>query len=66
MLSKATLALAIGTAKGFWARPELRLYGTYATWNADARTAHIDSGDFYFGTDKTNGFIVGLQTEAMW
>jgi maltoporin len=65
-LTKLTGALAIAGAKGFWARPELRLFYTWAVWNENARTAHIDSGDLYLGTNYLSGSIAGVQAEAMW
>jgi maltoporin len=66
-LTKLTpFCLALSGAKGFWARPELRLFYTWAMWNENARTAHIDSGDLYLGTNYLSGSIAGLQAEAMW
>lgn len=66
MLTKLSAALAIAGAKGFWGRPELRLYYTWAVWNANARTAHVDTGDVYLNTNKLSGSIAGLQAEAMF
>ena len=34
-------------------RPELRLFYTYAVWNAAARTATIDSGQIYTDTPRS-------------
>lgn len=65
-LHKHTLALAFAGASGFWARPELRFYVTYAQWNEKARTAHVDSFDLYLNTNKLSGAIAGVQAEAMW
>jgi maltoporin len=59
-------------AKGFWARPELRLFYTYAMWNKAAAIATVDSGKLYTTPDpntgvyKLSGSIAGLQAEAMW
>jgi maltoporin len=69
-LAKTTGAVAITAAKGFWARPELRLYFTYAQWSEAAGRAGIDSGRLY--TDPTgyptklSAWIAGVQAETMW
>jgi maltoporin len=71
-LTKGTVALALTAAKGFWARPELRLFYTYAVWNTNAAIATVDSGKLYTTPDpntgvfKLSGSIAGLQAEAMW
>jgi len=67
-LAKFTGALAITADKGFWARPELRLFYTWAMWSEAAGRATIDSGRLYTDTYPTllSGSIFGLQAEAMW
>jgi maltoporin len=67
-LAKGTVALAFGADRGFWARPELRLFATVAKWNAAARTAGIDSGNIYRDvyTDVDKGAIFGVQAETWW
>jgi maltoporin len=69
-LLKGTVAVALASAKGFWARPELRLFYTYAVWNENARIAGIDSGRIYTDnpdyTKYLSGMLAGLQAEAMW
>jgi maltoporin len=65
-LAKATLALAIASAKGFWGRPELRLFYTYATWNKYAQDAHIDTFDLYLIGNKLSAAIAGVQAEAIF
>jgi maltoporin len=70
-LAKFTIAPAIAAAKGFWGRPELRVFYTYARWNQDAGTATVDSGKVYTYADDAgkytlSGSIFGLQAEAMW
>jgi maltoporin len=70
-LTKATGALAIAAAKGFWARPELRLFLTYAVWDKNAAIATVDSGRVYTNADdngvyKLNAWVAGLQAEAMF
>jgi maltoporin len=73
-LTKVTGALAIAAAKGFWARPELRLFCTWAVWDKAAAGSTVDSGRVYTNpipdTDpavyKLSGTTFGLQAEAMW
>jgi maltoporin len=70
-LTKFTGALALAGGKGFWARPELRLYCTWAMWDKNAAISSVDSGKLYtypdeYGVFKLSGSIVGLQAEAMW
>jgi maltoporin len=72
-LTKVTGALAIAAARGFWGRPELRLFYTWALWNASAATrASVDSGGLYKNADPDtgaytlSGSIAGLQAEAVW
>jgi maltoporin len=65
-LAKFTIAPALAAAKGFMARPELRLFYTWAVWNEHARTATVDSGRFYTDTLFLSGSTFGLHAEAMW
>jgi maltoporin len=65
-LAKFTGALAITADRGFWARPEIRLFFTWATWDEAARTATIDSGLLYTTTDLLSGSIFGIQGETWW
>jgi len=65
-LAKFTLAAAITSGKGFMARPELRLFGTWAMWNAVARTANVDSGQLYTTSNLLSGATFGLQAETWW
>ncbi|MCY1503354.1 Maltoporin [compost metagenome] len=72
-LSKLTLAPTWSPAgPAFWARPEIRLYYTYARWNAAAqRAANLlaagsalsDSGAF---DSARHGANMGLQVEYWW
>ena len=57
---------------GFWTRPEVRLYYTYASWNAAAQRAanEIDAGSALsdsgaFGSAR-HGSNAGLQVEYWW
>jgi maltoporin len=65
-LAKFTIAPAITVAEGFWARPELRLFYTWAVWNEAARTATVDSGRVYTTTNLLSGATFGLQAETSW
>jgi maltoporin len=69
-LFKSTGAIAITSAKGFWARPELRVYVTYAKWSEAAGRAGIDSGNLYKDPNGYNNYldayIAGVQAETMW
>jgi maltoporin len=61
-LTKLTVAPQLSLTGGFWARPVMRAFVTYAKWN----TANGDAGtNGAFGT-KTNGMNYGLQVEAWW
>lgn len=60
---KLTAAYQIQAGKGYWARPALRFYGTYADWNDEG--AAWGQGGGRFGSD-TSGFIYGAQVEAWW
>lgn len=66
-LSKVTFAPTVAAAKGFWSRPELRAFLTYAKWNNAARQAAAAgsamSGTGVFG-GNTNGTSVGVQVET--
>ncbi|HEU5435407.1 MAG TPA: carbohydrate porin, partial [Telluria sp.] len=66
-LSKITLAPTLSAGRGFWTRPELRSFVTYARWNRAAQQAATAgstlSGTGVFGAN-THGTSVGLQVEA--
>ncbi|WP_372875826.1 carbohydrate porin, partial [Pseudomonas sp.] len=72
-LNKFTVAPTWSPAgPGFWARPEIRLYYTYASWNAAAQraaselaagSALSDSGAF--GSAR-HGSNFGVQVEYWW
>ncbi|KAA8681187.1 maltoporin LamB [Vibrio gigantis] len=54
--SKFTVAQAWAMGDSFWARPEIRVYGSYIT--DDEGTTFGDKGD--------SDFVVGIQAEAWW
>jgi maltoporin len=73
-LTKFTIAPTIVAGRGFWARPELRFFYTYAKWNDKARdgafgncaSCGVAGGPAGpFGT-STNGSTYGFQVEAWW
>ncbi|HTT11217.1 MAG TPA: carbohydrate porin [Burkholderiaceae bacterium] len=72
-LTKITIAPTIVAGRGFWARPELRFYYSYNTWNSKARDGVFGPGAGViaggtagpFGSD-TNGAVWGFQAEAWW
>src|SRR5499427_8156660 len=74
-LTKLTGAVAITADRGFWTRPEIRLFATFAAWNQAAAIAGVDSGRIYTDvyTDPMtgnplylNGAIFGIQAETWW
>ncbi|WP_165313391.1 maltoporin LamB [Vibrio ziniensis] len=54
--SKLTVAQAWAMGNNFWARPELRVYGSYLT----------DHEGETFGDKGDSDFVVGIQVEAWW
>ena len=75
-LTKFTFAPTVRPGGGFFSRPELRLFVTYAKWNSAAQDAGIFGQNGCnstpqvgstspFGCD-TNGLTYGLQAEAWW
>jgi maltoporin len=65
-LAKLTGAVALTADRGFWARPEIRLFYTWAIWDEAARTATVDSGMLYTTTDLLSGSTFGIQGETWW
>lgn len=68
-MTKLTIAPQISADFGFWSRPVLRAFVTYANWNTAARLA-ADTTDTIgingvFG-NKTSGLSYGIQAEAWW
>jgi maltoporin len=68
-LTKLTVAPAWTLAPGFWSRPEVRLFYTYARWDEAARLA-AGAGDALavaglFG-GATHGASAGAQVEYWW
>jgi maltoporin len=61
-LTKATVALTAAAGRSAFARPEVRLYYTYAKWNEAAKG--FVATDAY--GDKTTGSSMGVQVESWW
>jgi maltoporin len=70
-LAKFTIAAAIGADRQLLARPELRLFFTWAMWDQAAAIATVDSGQLYTMPDANgvytlSGAIFGMQAETWW
>jgi maltoporin len=63
-LTKVTVAPTIVLGRGYYARPELRFFATYASWNTGATQIGTMAGGA-FGTDKS-GLNFGAQAEIWW
>jgi maltoporin len=68
-LTKFTLAPAWSPTPGFWGRPEVRLFYTYARWN-DAAGQAATAGDPLSASGvfagRRHGSTAGLQMEYWW
>ncbi|MDQ2696847.1 MAG: carbohydrate porin [Pseudomonadota bacterium] len=65
-LAKTTLALQIARDRGYFSRPVLRLFGTYAAWSDDFRDLVGNSPDGAPYGDDTSGWTFGTQFESWW
>ena len=61
-LTKVTLAVELAQAKGFWKRPVLRFFGTYATWSSSFMG---QVGGLPYA-NQTQGWNAGIQVESWW
>ena len=59
-LTKVTLAQSFSAGNGFWARPEIRFYGSYITGD------QVESSSYGQAHDTDNEFLLGAQVEAWW
>jgi maltoporin len=69
MVHKVTIAPTLQLAPGFWNRPELRFYVTYAKWSSDFGDYRNSDGEtryIGFNQDDTSQVTLGLQAEAWW
>ncbi|HEY0333832.1 MAG TPA: carbohydrate porin [Stenotrophomonas sp.] len=69
-LDKATLAAILTRAPGFYKRPELRVFYTYADWNGAAQLAGRSNTAPLLGAaaglPPTQGSTFGVQLETWW
>jgi maltoporin len=67
-LDKVTVAPTLVAGRGFWARPEMRVFYTYAKWNAAARDlwGGVAGGTGGVFGSSTNGSTYGFQVEGWW
>ena len=68
-LSKLTIAPQLSKGRGFWSRPVLRAFVTYANWNGaarDAATSPVAGGSSGVFGAATNGLTYGFKAEAWW
>ncbi|WP_101775698.1 maltoporin [Pasteurella oralis] len=63
-LTKVTLAQQWQAGSSIWARPAIRVFGTYAHWNDKFGDRVTDPHKF--GKAKDGEFIYGVQFEAWW
>jgi len=61
-LRKFTLAGELAEKRGFWVRPVIRAYATYAQWSDEFR-GQI-GGETH--ADETSGWRAGIQIESWW
>ncbi len=61
-LTKFTIAPQISAGTGYWARPTIRAFATFADWNQKGAVLPADARY----KDKTSGMSYGVQTEAWW
>ncbi|QBE65892.1 maltoporin [Pseudoduganella lutea] len=68
-LTKFTGAVALSAGRGYFDRPELRLFFTQARWNDAARAAAADgdplAANGIFGK-ALNGYTIGIALENCW
>jgi maltoporin len=64
-LHKFTVAPQLSLSRGFWSRPVLRGFVTYASWNEAARSDVNTSSNNVFA-DKKSGMTYGVQVETWW
>lgn len=62
-LQKIAFAPTLSLGKNFWARPQLRIFGTYAFWSDEFKGRGVAGKAF---EEDTEGFVFGMQMEAWW
>ncbi|MGI2027877.1 maltoporin [Endozoicomonas acroporae] len=61
-LTKLTIAQQWSAGRGYWARPQIRAFVTYANWNDESK-GRIGGEAF---ENETSGTTFGVQMEAWW
>ncbi|MGO0309149.1 maltoporin [Endozoicomonas acroporae] len=61
-LTKLTIAQQWSAGRGYWARPQIRAFVTYANWNDESK-GRIGGEAF---ANETSGTTFGVQMEAWW
>lgn len=61
-LKKFTIAQQWSAGRSFWARPQIRVFATYAMWDGDEYNAASESIE----TGEDDGLTFGVQAEAWW
>ena len=64
-LAKLTVAPQLSLGKGFWSRPVLRGFITYAKWNDPAK-AGVNANSNNVWANSNNGMTYGVQVESWW
>ncbi len=62
-LMKFTVAPQIKAPKGFWGRPSIRAFVTFATWSDDFKG---EIATDTYGAEDTSGLTYGFQVESWW
>jgi maltoporin len=62
-LYKVTFAPTVQPKLGFWVRPEIRFYVTYAWWDDTESNAFLDD-PAGIDSDDTSGLTYGMQMEV--
>ena len=73
-MTKVTIAQQWSAGSSIWARPTIRVFGTYAKWNDKQALNGFRNDDGSWNGDKYNqkfgsskdGFTFGVQMEAWW
>lgn len=63
---KSTLALQLARSRGYYSRPVLRAFVTYANWSDDFKGLVGASPDSAPYGNQTNGWTYGVQAEVWW
>lgn len=63
---KSTIALQLAKSRGYYSRPVLRAFATYANWSDDFKElVGVSPNGAPYG-NQTHGWTYGIQAEAWW